>query len=50
MYSAQEAFITGTLGSLTQVVSIDDRYIGNKEEGWPVTEKLRNLYIELIHA
>ena len=50
VYSAQEAFITGTLGSLTQVVSIDDRYIGNKEEGWPVTEKLRNLYIELIHA
>lgn len=50
VYSAQEAFITGTLGSLTQVVSIDDRYIGNKEIGWPVTEKLRNLYIELIHA
>lgn len=50
VYSAQEAFITGTLGSLTQVVSIDDRYIGNKEKGWPVTEKLRNLYIELIHA
>lgn len=50
VYSAQEAFITGTLGSLTQVVSIDDRYIGNKEVGWPVTEKLRNLYIELIHA
>ena len=50
VYSAQEAFITGTLGSLTQVVSIDDRYIGNKEVGWPITEKLRNLYIELIHA
>ena len=50
VYSSQEAFITGTLGSLTQVVSIDDRYIGNKEVGWPITEKLRNLYIELIHA
>ena len=50
VYSAQEAFITGTLGSLTQVISVDDRYIGNKNTGWPVTERLRNLYIDLIHG
>lgn len=44
VYSAQEAFITGTLGSLTQVLTIDGRTIGNSNEAWPITEKLRSLY------
>ena len=50
VYSSQEAFITGTLGSLTQVTNIDDRLIGNVNHGWPVTEKLRKLYKDLIYA
>ena len=50
VYSAQEAFITGTLGSLTQVISIDDRVIGNKINGWPISDKLRSLYKELIYG
>ncbi len=50
VYSSQEAFITGTLGSLTQVTNVDDRLIGNVNHGWPVTEKLRKLYKELIYA
>ena len=50
VYSSQEAFITGTLGSLTQVTNIDDRLIGNLNHGWPVTEKLRKLYKDLIYA
>ena len=50
VYSSQEAFITGTLGSLTQVTSVDDRLIGNVNHGWPVTEKLRKLYKDLIYA
>ena len=33
VYSAQEAFITGTLGSLTQVISIDERSIGSPDRG-----------------
>ena len=37
VYSAQEAFITGTLGSLTQVISIDERSIGSSDEGWPLS-------------
>ena len=44
VYSAQEAFITGTLGSLTQVISIDERSIGSSDEGWPITSKLRQAY------
>ena len=50
VYSSQEAFITGTLGSLTQVTNVDDRLIGNVNHGWPVTENLRKLYKDLIYA
>ena len=50
VYSSQEAFITGTLGSLTQVTNVDDRLIGNVNHGWPVTEKLRKLYKDIIYA
>ena len=50
VYSAQEAFITGTLGSLTQVISIDERSIGSSDEGWPITSKLRQAYKKLING
>ena len=50
VYSAQEAFITGTLGSLTQVLSIDERSIGSSDEGWPITSKLRQAYKKLINV
>lgn len=50
VYSAQESFITGTLGSLTQVLTIDSRNIGSSVDGWPITEKLRSSYKELINA
>ena len=50
VYSSQEAFVTGTLGSLTQVVEIDGRAIGNIDNGWPVTEKLRSLYKNLLNG
>ena len=50
VYSAQESFITGTLGSLTQVLTIDGRNIGSSKDGWPITEKLRSSYKELINA
>ena len=50
VYSAQEAFITGTLGSLTQVISIDERSIGSPDEGWPITSKIRQAYKKLING
>ena len=50
VYSAQESFITGTLGSLTQVLTIDGRNIGTSADDWPITEKLRSSYKELINA
>ena len=48
VYSADEAFITGTLGSLTQVITIDGRNIGNSKNDWPVSNKLRSSYKNLI--
>ena len=50
VYSSQEAFITGTLGSLTQVLSIDGRSIGDSNYGWPISEKLRELYKNLLNV
>ena len=46
VYSADEAFITGTLGSLTNVTSIDNRNIGKDNN--PISDKLRNCYKKLL--
>ena len=46
VYSADEAFITGTLGSLTNVISIDNRKIGIDLN--PVTDTLRKYYKKLL--
>ena len=47
VYSADEAFITGTLGSLRHVINIDGRQIGNSIEPGPLNTKLKKLYLEL---
>ncbi|MGA7269631.1 MAG: aminotransferase class IV [Acidimicrobiia bacterium] len=47
VYSAREAFVTGTFGGLTPVRSVDGRLIGNGGEG-PVTTRLRDLYHEAL--
>ena len=46
VYSADEAFITGTLGSLVSVESIDGKKIENKNNH-SMIEKLSNLYNDL---
>ena len=47
VYSADEAFVTGTFGSLTPVVAVDGRTIGAGEPG-AMTQKLSNLYKEAV--
>ncbi len=47
-YAAEEAFLTGTFGSLTKVSSIDGKQIGPQRGVGPVTEKLRMLYKQLV--
>jgi len=49
VYSADEAFITGTLGSLVSVKSIDGRLIENKNN-YSMTVKLLKLYEELTQS
>lgn len=47
VYSADEAFVTGTFGSLTPVIEVDGRSIGTGKPG-EVTAKLTRLYKQLV--
>jgi branched-chain amino acid aminotransferase len=49
LYNASEAFVTGTMGGLAPVVSVDGRAIGNGSIG-PVTKQLTELYANLTAA
>ena len=48
VYSADEAFVTGTFAGVAPISSIDGRTIGSGERG-PMTERLQELYQEFIH-
>ena len=47
VYSADEAFVTGTFGSLTPVIAVDGRTIGTGEPG-ERTARLSKLYKEVV--
>ena len=47
VYDADEAFVTGTLGSITPVTSIDKRIVEDKSK-LGIINKLQSLYIDLI--
>jgi len=49
VYSAEEAFCTGTFAGLIPAVEIDGRVIGEGGRG-PVTERLQGLYRALVEA
>ena len=46
LYTAGEAFVTGTMGGLVPVVAVDGRTIGNGRPG-PVTKQLTALFADL---
>jgi branched-chain amino acid aminotransferase len=46
LYTAEEAFVTGTMGGLTPVVRVDGRAIGDAIPG-PVTKRLTALFADL---
>jgi branched-chain amino acid aminotransferase len=46
LYTAGEAFVTGTMGGLAPVLSVDGRVIGDGTPG-PVTKRLTALYADL---
>jgi branched-chain amino acid aminotransferase len=47
VYSAEEAFVTGTFAGLVHVHTVDGRRIGTGERG-PLVERLQGLYRELV--
>jgi branched-chain amino acid aminotransferase len=47
VYSAQEAFVTGTFAGVAPVRSVDGRVIGSGERG-PVVTRLQELYAEWV--
>ena len=47
VYSADEAFVTGTFGGLTPVMEVDGRPIGDQPPG-AITRRLRELYLAEI--
>ena len=47
VYDADEAFVTGTLGSITRVTSIDKRIVEDKSK-LGIINKLQSLYLNLI--
>jgi branched-chain amino acid aminotransferase len=49
VYSAREAFVTGTFAGVVPVRSVDGRVIGDGRRG-PLVERLQTLYRELIDA
>jgi branched-chain amino acid aminotransferase len=49
LYTAEEAFVTGTMGGLAAVVRVDGRTIGDGHPG-PVTKRLTDLFADLTAA
>lgn len=47
IFSADEAFFTGTAAEVTSIGSVDDRAIGNGEEG-EITAKLKKAYFDIV--
>ena len=47
LYTAEEAFVTGTMGGLVPVVRVDGRAIGDGKPG-PVTGRLLELFADLV--
>lgn len=48
VYAADEAFVTGTFGGLTPVISVDGRMIGDGQAG-DMTRRLRELYLKRVN-
>jgi len=47
LYTAQEAFFTGTAAELTPIREVDDRIIGNGKPG-PVTKELQSAFFDIV--
>ena len=49
VYSADEAFFTGTAAEVTPIRELDNRSIGTGTRG-PITERLQSMYFDCVHG
>jgi branched-chain amino acid aminotransferase len=49
VYLCNEFFMTGTAAQITAVTQVDHRPVGSGVMG-PVTEQLRNLFLDVVHG
>ncbi len=49
VYTADEAFFTGTAAEVTPIRELDNRAIGTGTRG-PITEKLQSMYFDVVHG
>ena len=49
VYNAEEAFFSGTAAEITAIKSVDDKNIGKEAPG-PITTKLRDLFMDIVHG
>lgn len=49
LFSADEAFFTGTASEVTPIKEVDGRVVGNGGRG-ELTEKLQSMYFDLVHG
>ena len=49
VYSADEAFFTGTAAEVTPIRELDNRAIGDGKRG-PITEKLQSMYFDIVQG
>jgi branched-chain amino acid aminotransferase len=49
VYSADEAFFTGTAAEVTPIRELDDRAIGDGKRG-PITEKIQKTYFDAVYG
>lgn len=47
LWTADEAFYTGTAAEVSPIGEVDDRKIGNGEEG-PITKRLKDAYLDIV--
>jgi len=49
VYAADEALFSGTAAEVTAIGSIDDKKIGKEAPG-PITKKLREIFMDIVHG
>jgi len=49
LYTCDEAFYTGTAANVAPIAEIDHRLVGKGEIG-PITQKLSDIYLDIIHG